>query len=235
MDYEQTLADLQEYFANLIILQYRYAPENRALIKKLVDLVFANNLALQIKDLTVDVQNSIGAQLDVVGKWVGIDRFYNGTELWEHPYLSFINYSDIQNADFPNNLDPMQGGFSSYTTFADNDGGFLTYKAWQDVRTSTNTMGDELFKQLIELKIIKNSINHTCKNIDNAIFSWSGGQTDDESNVIKQGLVYTTWNTMQVTYNYDPSYKTLMTLAVYKNVLPRPTGCTVITQEIQST
>lgn len=238
MDYEKVLEDLQEYFANLIILQYRYAPENRALIKKLVNLIFANNLALQIKDLTVDVKNSIGTQLDVVGKWVGIDRYYNGTELWEHPYLSFFNYSEIPglpNSFDPSGLDTNRGGFSSYSTFEDNNGGFLTYKAWQDTRTTVNTIGDDFFRSLIELKIIKNSINHTCKNIDDAIFYWSGGQTDEEGNVIKQGLVYTTWDTMKVTYNYDPSYKTLMTLAEYKKVLPHPTGCAVLIQENQST
>lgn len=219
MNYEEILSNLQEYFADLIILQYRYAPENRALIKNLVNLIFANNLALQIRDLTVNVNESKGVQLDVVGKWVGIDRFYNGTELWEHPYLSYPNYSQIQSGDY----EDVQGGFSTYSNFADNDGGFLTYKQWQDIRTSLNTIGDEYFTELIKLKIIKNSINHTCKNIDNAIWEWS------------KGKVYTTWGVMETIYNYDASYKTLMALAVYKNVLPRPTGCTVTTQQIQST
>jgi hypothetical protein len=217
MTYQQILKSLQEYFANLIILQYRNAPKNRSLIYKLVNLIFANNLALQIRDLTVDVDKSEGKQLDVVGKWVGIDRYYNGSEIWEHPYLSFPLYSQIKSGVY----DDVQGGFSTYTNFADNNGGFLTYKQWQDIRTTQNTIGDGYFRSLIKLKIIKNSINHTCKNIDNAIWAWSDGN------------VYTTWATMQVTYNYTSSYKMLMTLAVYKDVLPRPTGCTVIVQEIQ--
>ena len=215
MDYEQILKDLQEYFANLIILQYRYAPENRQLIAKLTDLIFANNLALKIRDLTVDVDKSIGAQLDVVGKWVGIDRYYGG-ELWDRPYLSFPLYSTISTSSY----NQYQGGFSLYSTFADNDGGFLTYKTWQDIRTKINQMGDEYFRSLIKLKIIKNSINHTCKNIDNAIWEWS------------EGNVYTTWDVMKVKYHYDSSYSNIMTLAQYKNVLPRPTGCTLEIEEI---
>ena len=215
MNYEQILVDLQEYFSNLIILQYRYAPENRALIKNLVNLIFANNLALKIRDLTVDVENSIGTQLDIVGKWVGIDRYYGG-DLWDRPYLSFPYYSTIQN----NSYDQYQGGFSTYSNFADNDGGFLMYKAWQDVRTKVNAMGDEYFRILIKLKIIKNSINHTCKNIDNAIWEWSGGK------------VYTTWDVMKIKYHYESSYKSIMTLANYKNVLPRPTGCILELEEI---
>lgn len=220
MDYKQALEDIKEWIINLLIVQYRQAKKNRSLIGKLVELIFANCIILQIRDLCLNIDKSEGVQLDVVGKWVGVDRFYNGVELWEHPYLSFINYSDIQNANFPNNLDPMQGGFSTYTTFADNDGGFLTYKAWQDTRTAVNKLGDDIFRQLIKLKIIKNSINHTQKNIDKAIYEWSGGH------------VYTTWDVMKVIYNYDAEYKNLMTIATYKNILPSPTGCEIVLQSI---
>lgn len=215
MDYTELLKELQEYFADLLIIQYRGAKKNRDLIKLLVNLIFANNLALQIKDLTVNVEESIGAQLDVVGKWVGIDRYYSG-ELWTHPYLAYPLYSTIQNGTYSE----WQGGFSSYSTFEDNNGGFLTYKTWQDVRTTVNKIGDEYFRALIKLKIIKNSINHTCKKIDNAIWNWSNGN------------VYTTWNTMQVTYHYTSLYKDLMALANYKKILPVPTGCTLILEEI---
>ena len=216
MDYVQTLKDLQDYFASLIILQYKNSPQNKALIKQLTSLIFANNLALQIKDLTVDVEKSIGAQLDVVGKWVGIDRYYNAIDLWEHDYTALVNYSNVSDNDY----EQWQGGFSTYSNFSDNDGGFLTYATWQDTRTRVNEIGDEYFRQLIKLKIIKNSINHTCKNIDNAIWNWSNGQ------------VYTTWDVMEVTYHYPASYHNVMQLAVYKNVLPIPTGCTLVTEEL---
>ena len=209
------MENLREYFANLLIIQFRGAKKNRDLIKFLVDLIFSNNLALEIKEKTVNVEESIGKQLDIVGQWVGVDRFYI-SELWPHKYLSFVNYSNI--AD--NNYNQYQGGFSSYTTFEDNDGGFLTYKARQDIRTKVNQMGDEYFRALIKLKIIKNSINHTCKNIDDAIWQWSNGN------------VYTTWDTMQITYHYSSLYKDLMLLAKDKNVLPKPTGCNLILEEI---
>lgn len=217
MDYIAELENIKEWAKNLIIIQYHQSKKNRKLIDILVELLFANNLILQIRDLCLNVNESTGAQLDVIGKWVGIDRYYNNADIWDHPYLSFINYSDIQN---PANLDPMQGGFSSYLTFEDNNGGFLTYQSWKSTRTATNTIGDEYFRMLIKLKIIKNSINHTMRNIDKAIYEWSGGK------------VYTTWNKMEVIYNYDESYKNLMTMAIYKNALPAPTGCKITTQQI---
>ena len=215
MDYSEALKSLQEYFADLIILQYRYAPENRELIKKLVNLIFANNLALQIRDLTVDVNKSFGKQLEIVGKWVGVDKYYSGSTLWTKKYFSLPLYSTIKNSSYSD----YQGGFSNYTNF-DEPGAFLTYKNWQDVGSQVNQLGDEYFKALIKLKIIKNSINHTCKNIDEAIFEWSGG------------LVYTTWDVMKVTYHYDSSYGVLMPIALAKNALPAPTGCEITIEEI---
>lgn len=217
MDYTQVLKDLQEYFANLIIIQYRYAPENRELIKNLTNLIFANNLALQIRDLTVDVDKSIGAQLDIVGKWVGIDRFYNGIDDWEHPYLSYPYFKTI----YENSYDQYQGGFSTYTNFADNDGGFLMYEDWKYIRTKANKLSDDVFRPLIKLKIIKNSINHTCKNIDNAIWEWS------------EGNVYTTWDVMKLIYNFPKEYSKIMYIGAYKNTLPRPTGCLIELKEIE--
>ena len=215
MDYTAVLEDLQKYFADLLIIQYRNAPNNRLLIKNLVSLIFANNLALQIRDKTVNIDESIGTQLDVVGKWVGIDRYYNGN-LWTHPYLAFPNYSTIKDSSYST----YQGGFSTYSNFSDNNGGFLTYASWQAIRTKVNEIGDEYFRALIKLKVIKNSINHTCKNIDEAIWEWS------------KGNVYTTWGVMSVTYHYTSGYKDLITLANTKKALPIPTGCILNLEEI---
>lgn len=211
-----SLDEIKNWIKDLIIIQYRQSYKNRALIDLLCELIFANNLILKIRDLCLNVEESTGAQLDVVGKWVGIDRYYNGIDLWMQNYLAFPYYTTIKDSSY----DQLQGGFSTYYNFEDNDGGFLTYRDWQDIRTRVNQMGDEFFRSLIRLRIIKNSINCTCKNIDEAIWKWSDGK------------VYTTWGVMEVTYNYDSSYKNIMTLASYKDVLPAPVGCSIILREI---
>lgn len=216
MDYTLELQNIKNWIKNLIIVQYRQSPKNRALIDLLCDITFANNLILKIRDLCLNVEKSEGAQLDVVGKWVGIDRFYNAIDLWTHPYLSLVTYEDIAISSY----DQWQGGFSTYENFETHEGGFLTYEAWQDVRIRVNVMGDEYFRYLIKLKIIHNSINHTCKNIDDAIWKWSNG------------MVYTTWDKMEVTYHYDKTYKNVMILANYKSILPHPSGCTIVLEEI---
>lgn len=215
MDYTLELKNIKNWIKNLIIVQYRQSSKNRALIDLLCDVTFANNLILKIRDLCLNVEKSEGAQLDVVGEWVGVDRFYNSIDLWTNPYLSLVTYEDISAGTF----DQYQGGFSTYENFETHEGGFLTYEAWQGVRIKVNVMGDEYFRHLIKLKIIYNSINQTCKNIDDAMWEWSNG------------MVYTTWNTMEVTYHYDSSYKNVMTLAMHKGILPHPTGCTIVLEE----
>lgn len=217
MDYIKELEKTKEWFKDLIIIQYRQSPKNRALIDLMVELIFANNLILQIRDECLSVDKSIGAQLDVVGKWVDLDRFFNGIEKFDRPYLSYLYDTTIRDESWNN----LQGGFSTYNNFADNNGGFLMYKDWQDVRLKDNKMEDDDFRALIKLKIIKNSINHTCKEIDDAIWEWS------------EGNVYTTWSKMEVTYNYNSTYRNIIELADYKNILPYPTGCNVVLKEIE--
>lgn len=226
MDYIQNLDQIKEWAKSLIILQYRRSEKNQKLIETMVNNLFANNLIWQVQDLCLNVEKSEGVQLDVLGKWVGIDRYYNAIDLWNQKYTSLVNFSNVSTSTY----DQWQGGFSTFSNFADNDGGFLTYQSWKNVRTAVNQMGDEYFRNLIKLKIIKNSIPFTNKNIDDAVWKWGNGD------------IYTTWGTMEVTYHY-PSNKVwnehtdkeidvhnLMQLAIYKNVLLAPTGCTILTE-----
>lgn len=215
MNYSLELQNIKEWAKKLLIIQYSQAERNKKLIELLVDIIFANNLILQIRDLCLSVDNSIGAQLDVVGQWVGLDRYYNALLLWDHPYTSAVNYSNVRTSTYSQ----YQGGFSTFSNFSQNNGGFLTYKKYKDIRTKVNKIGDEYFRSLIKLKIIKNSITFTNKNIDDAINSWSSGQ------------VYTTWEPMAITYHYPASMHNLFELAIYKGILLAPTGCTIKTQE----
>ena len=215
MTYEEILKTLEDYFCDLLIIQYRNSDTNRAMIKQLVNLIFANNLALQIQDLCVDVNKSIGAQLDVVGKWVGIDRYYTGFALWNKKYFSLPSYGNIRTDTYSQYM----GSFSLYSNFTEK-GAFLMYKDFRDILSRKNAMGDEYFRLLIKLKIIINSVRLTMKNIDEAVYKWS------------DGAVYTTWNKMEIVYNYPSSYKNIMELAIYKNCLPAPVGCDIILKEI---
>lgn len=208
MNYLALLKELENYYANLLIVQYNGKPKAMATVKVLARLIWINIILLQIRD-AFDWQTALGVQLDIVGKWVGIDRYYKGQLFDFHPWFSLIRWKSE-----PDNL---QGGFSRYNNFGTLKGGFLRYK---DILPTQNRLPDEQFRTLIGLKIIKNNIEFTCKNIDNAIWNYFKGE------------VYTTWKPMEVTYHYPNSLNVILEVALDKNVLLAPTGVRIVLKEI---
>ena len=73
---------------------------------------------------------------------------------------------------------------------------------------------------MIGLKIIKNNISATCRNIDEAIWDYF------------EGKVYTVWESDELTYYYPSDLAEVMQVAADKNVLPCPTGVRLELREI---
>ena len=213
MDYAATLNNLLDYYANLLIIQYNGQKKATATIKMIANLILANLLILQIRD-AFDWKTATGVQLDIIGKWVGVTRDYKGSIYWNQTLLSYPYSNQLVPDD---DTEAFQHGYSDYTTFDSDTGGVLTYNSLGFVE---QLLSDEDYRTVIGLRIIQNSINHTAKNIDDAIWDYFGGQ------------VYTTWTPHEVTYNYPASLETVMEVCNYKNVLPAPTGVSVALRAI---
>lgn len=207
MNYLELLGQMENYYSNLLIIQYNGKPKARATIKLMVNLLWANMIPFQIRN-AFDWRTATGLQLDIIGKWVGVDRFYNGQFFDFRPWFALIPYGQE-----PDNL---QGGFSTYLNF-NKQGGFLDYK---NIRPTQNQLTDEAFRTMIGLKIIKNNISATCRNIDEAVWDYF------------QGKVYTTWAPNELTYHYAAELSEIMQVAESKNVLPRPAGIRLVLKEI---
>lgn len=210
VDYDSNLEELKKFFEDLIIIEYK-TERNKKLIDLLVELVYSNMLIQRIENETVDVDNSIGAQLDVVGKWVGVDRLYNNIDFWTRKYFAMPSYYQIRN----NAYNEFQGGMSTYTDFATVVGAWLMYDIYREVHNMAYSLGDSYFRFVIRIKIISNSINHCRKDIDEAIYNLTNGE------------IYTTWEKMGIIYNIPEKYNTVMTIANNKKILPCPTGCSI--------
>lgn len=208
MNYLTLLSDITDYYVNLLIIQYHNKPKARATIRLFINLVWANMIILQLRD-AFDWRTAIGKQLDIVADWVGIDRFYNGQLIFLRPWFALIDWDST-----PDNL---QGGFSEFDTFETIEGGILDY---DELKPSQNEFSDDSFRLMIGLKIIKNSINFTAKNIDDAIWDYF------------EGDVYTVWNGKKLEYWYQPDLSIVMQVAQLKEVLPRPSGVQVELKEI---
>ena len=213
MDYTATLNSLLDYYANLLIVQYNGKIKATATIKMIANLILANLLILQIRD-GFDWRTAVGVQLDIIGKWLGVTRDYKGSLYWGNTFLSYPNSNQLVPDD---TTDTLQHGYSDYSTFDTDTGGVITYDSLGFVEQSLN---DEDYRTVIGLKIIKNSINQTAKNIDDAIWSYFNEQ------------VYTTWQPHEITYHYPASLETIINVCNYKNVLLAPTGVSVRLSQI---
>lgn len=203
MDYENILKQLQEYYSNTLIIQYNGKPKAKATIEMLVQLVYMNAILMQIRD-AFDWRTAVGKQLDIIGKWVGVSRIYQRNNMIGKTYFAYPGWDD--------STDSLQHGYSDYDTFTSDTGNDLTYNELNALEAS---LDDDEYRTVIGLKIIKNSINHTAKNIDDAIWEYFGGQ------------VYTTWSDYEITYHYPAELTTIIEASYTKNVLPAPIGINI--------
>lgn len=208
MDYELLTQELLEYYANLLIVQYNGKSKASQTIKLLADMLIIGCLIFQIRD-AFKLETAEGAQLDIIGKWVGISRFYDRQLFELRPWFALIDWEE--------GGDNLQGGFSTFDNFDTLEGGFLSY---DNILPTQNRLDDSAFRWIIGLKIIKNSINHVRGEIDNAVWKHS------------DGAIYIEWTAHKLTYNYPSRLRELMLVAEYKNVLPCPIGCEIEIKEI---
>lgn len=71
-----TNQEIIDYYADLLILQYKGKDNAYATIQALATMVVMNQLPLSIEN-AFEIDTAVGVQLDVVGKYAGISRYQN--------------------------------------------------------------------------------------------------------------------------------------------------------------
>ena len=84
-----SVLELVHYYSNLLILQYKNLPRAKVMVELFVQEAIMELLAVQIEK-GFDLDTAVGAQLDIIGKYVGISRTNQG-------FSSLITLND---ADF---------------------------------------------------------------------------------------------------------------------------------------
>ncbi len=210
-NYDDAKKQVIKAYQDLLIVQYYNKNKARAHIAADSELLWANLILLQIRDLCLNVDQSVGLQLDQVGKWVGVDRWISYSRYEGEKWYSYINWSNS-----PNDL---QGGLQDWSNKSSSiDAPFLSY---EDIVSSKRRLSDNIFRELIKIKIIKNSINHSPKYIDDALWQLYGK------------LIYIEWGQcLEMTYCYDSTKAGIIDLALEKKILPCPTGVNLKTREL---
>ncbi|MBQ1988396.1 MAG: DUF2612 domain-containing protein [Clostridia bacterium] len=97
MAYELEVSNVEEYYANLLILQYRNKPKARATVKLGADIYLGDGLVFELNDI-LNIDIAVGKQLDLIGQILGCNRSIPGfapdTEFFSFEKENAYGYSD---------------------------------------------------------------------------------------------------------------------------------------------
>ena len=214
MNYDDAKRQILDAYAHLLIVQYHDKPKAIDTIKLLAETSLADMLLWKIRNLCLNIDESVGVQLDQIGKWVGVDRFISSSRYEGCMWYAYIDWSDEYE---PNEL---QGGLQDWDDIdTTTDGPFLAY---EDIVSSKRRLLDDVYRILIKLKIVKNEIMHSPKYIDDAIYELFGAND-----------VYIEWGScLEMTYKYKSNKTGIIELALEKGCLPCPSGVNLKLEEI---
>lgn len=85
--FETEIANVENYYADLLIIQYRNKTKARQTIKLGVDLYLGDELLFDLSNV-LDIDTAVGAQLDIIGKILGVNRQINGLTI-DKEFFSF--------------------------------------------------------------------------------------------------------------------------------------------------
>lgn len=192
-----------DYYMNLLIIQYHEKPKAKATIQAYVKALLADGLMLDV-DTAFNLDTAVGVQLDTIGKYVGVDRFYSVTDPVD--YFAVTPYSESSPETH------QKYGFSTYAAFPSNVGnGTITYNS---VISIANRLNDDDYRILLKLKIARNYSNHSHKSIDAILFEFFGSE-----------VYATSDNDMTMEFNITAAAPLgIVQAAIQKNILPRPMG-----------
>lgn len=89
-------ATLIAYYVNLLIIQYHNLPKARAHIEALVDSSMIYDLAQAVVG-AYSIDTAAGSQLDVLGKYIGLDRRVLGAPFTDTEYRDLLRLKILKN------------------------------------------------------------------------------------------------------------------------------------------
>lgn len=101
-----TTEELQKYYADLLILQYKTQPKARATIDAIVEQAVADGVLYKVID-GFNIDTAVGKQLDILGKYIGLNRTVkvnigstNTNILTDEQYRLLLKLKLISNTNF---------------------------------------------------------------------------------------------------------------------------------------
>lgn len=191
---DQTIA----YYADLLIYQYISKPKAYATVGLLASAGICDIVPQDIS-AAFDIDTAEGAQLDILGQYIGFSR--NIIAPITRDYFAFVDY----------NAPVTTTGFTDYTDNTVNFGSTFYLYIFSD--TTFYTLSDPEYRPLLKLKILLNKIDETLYTIANDLFTFFGNQ-----------IIAFDQADMSMSYLVSPDASKTATLAVSQGLLPKPMG-----------
>jgi hypothetical protein len=190
-----TVLDVATYYANLLAIQYRDKPRAFQTIMLLAKQAVFDFMAQQLSD-GFNIDTAVGAQLDIIGKYVGVSRAIN--DILDPPFFGFLEPDLSGN---PNGMTDSLNTINSGVIFLDS----FTSAA------PTTDINDVEYSFVIKLQIILNHSDETLASIQSYIDDFLPGFV----NVI---------DNQDMTLSYIVAEDVPVSVGILTNFLPRPMG-----------
>jgi hypothetical protein len=163
---------------------------------------------VKIRDEGYDLELAVGVQLDILGKYIGIDRVITGTA-FTREYFGYAVYGDYD-FDFH--------GYMRYGEVVPD----VQMRRYEESNQSLYTLTDAEYRIMLKLGIVRNSSNASVKQIDDILDDLFGSE------------VYFTdrQNMTVVSYLIGEKYRRIFEIAKSSNLLPNPAGVGVVTSVV---
>lgn len=193
--------EILDYYIGLLIIQYNSLPKAQETIGLFVDPVLGGGLPFDVRD-AFDIDTATGVQLDTLGKYIGVNRFFQG-QTFSGDFFGFADAGNVGGVS--SNI----VGFNDAVS-PDKSGMFLDAST---VIASNLRLNDDAYRTLLKLKVVQNSNNHSFKSISDGIYTFFG-----DSIFVKDNY------DMTMTYLIGDASSALVEAALQKGVLPKPMG-----------
>lgn len=194
-----TNTELIEYYTNLLIIQYRGKVKAEATLAALLSAgIFFETMQAALSGY--GILTAVGHQLDIIGKYVGVNRAVVGLS-FSRGYFGYAEYGDTTPFAWK--------GYAKYGDTVIN----VKFRDYIESQQSEYNLTDDEYRVMIRLAIIRNNAEATTYNTDillQDIFG-SGVYMDDNQD-------------MSVTYYTNAANERMVSIATSMGLLPTPAG-----------
>jgi hypothetical protein len=208
------LTNIIKTYVDLLILQYANQPKAKATIELIAKELLADGIYWDSLE-AYNIDTAIGKQLDIIGKYIGIDRFYKSAfsskDLFAFATKNTTNYNNVV------------GFATKNTTNYNNVVGFATKNNYDYLKSKSfskfeligdlSMLSDDAFRLALYFKRMQNNANASYQSISENLYKIFGND-----------IVAQTNRTMDIYYYANKSYTSILAYLVQKKALPKPMG-----------